>query len=87
MAAKKPKADDMGVSHQGRRRMHKRQGSSKPVKVVLYHEDEEVLVRATDLLVQALGDRVSMSTVRRSRDGSDYHIIFHLELEAGQRGG
>lgn len=57
------------------------------VKGLLYSEDQQVLVRASDLLNQVLQGRVSMSTVRRSRDGSDYHIIFHLELEAGQRGG
>lgn len=61
--------------------MLKRQGSSKPVKAVLYHEDEEVLVRAADLLVQALGDRVSMSAVRRSRDLSDYHCIAFIQVD------
>jgi len=57
------------------------------IKGVLYSEDQQVLVRASDLLNQVLQGRISMSTVRRSRDGSDYHVIFHLELEAGRRGG
>jgi hypothetical protein len=57
------------------------------VKGVIYAEDQLLLIRASDILNQALKSRISMSTPRMSRDGSDYHIIFHLEVEAGQRGG
>jgi len=51
------------------------------VKLILYHEDERLLVRAADLLVEAFGDKVSMSSPRRSRDLTDYHVIAYLEVD------
>jgi len=57
------------------------------VKIILYDRDQKLLVRAADLLVEAFGDQISMSSPRRSRDLTDYHVIAYIELEAGQRGG
>ena len=57
------------------------------VKIILYDRDQKLLVKAADLLVEAFGDQISMSSPRRSRDLTDYHVIAYIELEAGQRGG
>jgi hypothetical protein len=56
------------------------------VKIILYDRDQKLLVKAADLLVEAFGDQISMSSPRRSRDLTDYHVIAYIELEAGQRG-
>jgi hypothetical protein len=63
--------------------MQRQVRSLQLVKGLLYHVDPEILVKATDLFNEALAGRISLSTPRRSRDGSDYHIIFHFTVEEG----
>jgi len=51
------------------------------VKLIIYHEDEKLLLKAADLLVEAFGNRISMSSPRRSRDLTDFHVIAYLEVD------
>ena len=51
------------------------------VKILIFADEEDLLVRASEILTRALGPKISISRPRLSQDGEDYRLVAYLKID------